>query len=89
MVVEEIWTYSKKFKSTPIGSYTRIRNIAMKISKRFLLARISENVKKIRYIEHDLHFQRRQLEFELQPSHMSSVEELRRKAHDKMTNQLF
>ena len=61
------------------------RQIAMKTSRNFLLARIGENVKKIRQRENDLFFQCRQLEFHLHQADMTALEEVRQKAQDKMT----
>ena len=52
------------------------RQIAMKTSRNFLLARIGENLKKIRQRENDLFFSRRQLEFHLHHADMTALEEV-------------
>ena len=52
-------------------------------SRRFLLARITQNMRNIRELEHDLFFQRRQLEFNLCQPHVSALEVARAEVHEK------
>ena len=50
------------------------RDIARQTSRRFLMTRITQKARTIRELEHDLFFQRRQLEFNLRPQHASALE---------------
>lgn len=63
------------------------RDIAHRTSRRFLLTWITQNVRSIRELEHDLFFQRRQLEFNLRQPHVSALEVARAKVHEKTTNE--
>ena len=74
----------RSLRVKPLVTSQEGRNIANNTSRSFLLARISQNVRAIRNMNHDLYFQRRQLEFQLRPEHMSAVEEMRLKAQEKM-----
>ena len=83
---------AKRYGLTPRSLFIRPlvgtqegRNIAKRTSRRFLSARITENVRKIRGLEHDLYFQRRQLEHELQSEHLDALEELRLRAYQQMS----
>lgn len=60
------------------------RKIASNTNWQFLLARISANVREIRNLECDLHFEKRQIEFILRPEHMKKfTEALWREPHAK------
>ena len=63
------------------------RDIARRTSRWFLMARITQNVRIIRELEHDLFFQRRQLEFNLRQPHVSALEVARAKVHEKTTDE--
>ena len=53
------------------------KDIARRTSRRFLMARISQNVRTVRELKHDLLSQRRQLAFHMHPSHVEVLKEVR------------
>ena len=59
--------------------------IAQRTSRRFLIVRISQNVREIRELKHDKFFQRRQLEFNLQPQHAAALEAFQEVVRNQMT----
>ena len=69
----------------PLVGSQKGRDIVRRTSRRFLMARITQNARTIRELEHDLYFQRRQLECNLRPQHASALEAVRGRAHDEVT----
>ena len=63
-------------KVWPLVHSQKGREIARQASRRFLIACISQNVRKVRELEYSLFFQRRQFEFHLQASHAEALEEV-------------
>lgn len=64
----------KCLRVKPLVRTAEGHQIAHNASRHFLGARIQECYRKIRHLETDLYFQRRQLEFSLQPDHLQELE---------------
>ena len=71
----------------PLVNSREGREIAQRTSRRFLMARISQNVREIPELEHDKFFQRRQLEFNLRPQHVAALEACQEVAQNQMTTE--
>ena len=64
----------RSLRVRPLVSTQEGRDIARRTSYRFLGARITQNVRKKRDLEHNSWFQRRQLAFHLDPEHLAKLD---------------
>ena len=62
------------------------RDIAGRTSKIFLQVRISQNIRSIRSLEHDITYQRNEILYMLDKQYVSAVENLREKAYRDRSN---
>ena len=71
----------------PLVSSQEGREIRKRTSRRFLMARITQNVRLVCELEFDLLFQRRQLEFHLQPPHFAALDRLGERSQREKTEE--
>ena len=76
----------KSLKVKPLVNNQEGRDIAERMSKKCLQVRISQNIRTIRSLEHDITYQRNEILYMLDKQYVSVVENLREKAYRDRSN---